>query len=281
MDATRIDRIAKHFADRRLSRRRVLRRGGAGIAAGALATGSVRQATAQDAAPAETETPGQTKRFLFVQSFQSGSVTPKEGVEGTFTLTLEQELGQTIYFSDRPERIVGATPTARFLGSLGFSPDNPPNAALVAEVGPGDEVIAVVELFDPAYDEAARRLAYDARPLQDWENRLDVGFDEAPADLAQLAPRFGAAHLFIDDCPDGDITCEANGLQHGRISNDEHCGYCYNWGAGNCYPCCPNKDSYEESVVYWTNVCNQRFAGCGGKCFARHVCGGGFLCPDQ
>ena len=36
--------------------------------------------------------------------------------------------------------------------------------------------------------------------LAEWEDALGVGFTEAPADLAALAPSFGAAHLFIDDC---------------------------------------------------------------------------------
>ncbi len=48
--------------------------------------------------------------MLFVQSFQSGSIAPVDGAEGRYTVTLEQGLGQTIYFSDRPERIVGTEP---------------------------------------------------------------------------------------------------------------------------------------------------------------------------
>jgi hypothetical protein len=56
---------------------------------------------------------------------------------GTHTLTLEHGLGQTVYFSDRPSRDVGATPTPRFLNTLGFSADNPPNAALIVDTEMG------------------------------------------------------------------------------------------------------------------------------------------------
>ncbi len=134
MDATHFDRIAKVFADRRLSRRQALTQGGAGLAAGALAAaGLAHSARAQDATPAATATAdGDKTMFLFLQAFQSGSIAPKDGgSEGRYTLTLEQGLGQTIYFSDRPERLVGASPTPQFLAGLGFPPDNPPNAALV------------------------------------------------------------------------------------------------------------------------------------------------------
>ena len=37
---------------------------------------------------------------------------------------------QTIAFSDRPERIVVQAPMQQFLDGLGFSVENPPNAAI-------------------------------------------------------------------------------------------------------------------------------------------------------
>jgi hypothetical protein len=93
---------------------------------------------------------------LFVQSFQGGKVEPKAGEDGTYTLTLKRGLGQTSFFTDRPDRIVGATPTVDFLKGFGFSPSNPPNAALVLEAAPGDTDIAVLELTNPTYHEATR-----------------------------------------------------------------------------------------------------------------------------
>ena len=210
MDATRFDGISRLLAERRLSRRQAVRQGATGLAAAGLAVAGLKAAglgtaglgpaaAAQDATPAPT--PG-AKEFLFVQSFESGKLAPKAGAAGTYTATLQHGLGQTLYFSDRPERIVGAAPTAKFLKGLPFSKDNPPNAALVVDDGDGGVNIAVVELTDPTYAAASHTATYDLRVLQDYEKAVDMKFQEAPADLATLGTTLGAAHLFIDDCPD-------------------------------------------------------------------------------
>ena len=47
---------------------------------------------------------GEKIPYLFVQSFEGGSIAPKDGEDGTYTLTLEHGLGQTLYFADRPPR---------------------------------------------------------------------------------------------------------------------------------------------------------------------------------
>ena len=113
MNAGRFDSIAKQFADNRLTRRKAITQAGSGFAAGALAAaGMATSGLAQDTASG-TPTAGETEPpvFLFLQAFQSGSVTPADDEEGRYTLTLERGLGYTVYFSDRPERIVGAHPT--------------------------------------------------------------------------------------------------------------------------------------------------------------------------
>src|SRR4051794_39644520 len=102
MDPSPFDTIAKLFAARRVSRRTALARCGAGLAAGALAAAGL-AATTRDRAAAQDAPPpagaaGEKAQYLFVQSFQSGSIAPKAGEEGTYTLTLEHGLGQTIYF---------------------------------------------------------------------------------------------------------------------------------------------------------------------------------------
>jgi hypothetical protein len=65
--------------------------------------------------------------YLFVQSAQSATL--ENGV-----LTLKSVAHSTIYFSDRPERISGHTPTETFVSQWGVGEDNfksnPPNAAL-------------------------------------------------------------------------------------------------------------------------------------------------------
>jgi hypothetical protein len=275
MKPQRIDGIAKVFAERRLSRRQALRTGG--LAAGTLAAaGLAHHAAAENATPAATPVASEpTGQFLFVQSFQKGNIEPKFGVDGTYTLTLEQGLGQTIFFSDRPERIVGASPTDQFLNGFGFPADNPPNAALVLEAGPGDEDIAVVELFNPRYDVETNTATYDIQVLQHHE-RLDMTFQEQPTDLAQLHPTFGAAHLFIDDCADGTVTCATNYKPAPCSGPDGACGsfgpqgYCYSWSNPGCWPCEPYmhlNPTAKQVYAYWIKKCNDTFPSCheGGR----------------
>lgn len=268
MQPDRFDTISRMFASRRLSRRRAMTEVGAGVAAATLATGLARTAGAQNATPvASPVSPDATHgpTTLFLQAFQQGSVAPKDGEEGTYTVTLEQGLGQTIYFSDRPDRIVGATPTAQFLQVLGFEPDNPPNAALVVDVGEGQTDIAVVELLNPSYDEATHTAAYDVRTLAAWEQSLEVGFQEEPADLSFLPASFGSAHLFIDDCPDATMQCIDRNSREvvGEIPNEDHDGYCYSYFNVACLPCAPVWDYQgNENAAYWGGQCAERFEEC-------------------
>lgn len=277
MDATRFDSVTKLFANRRLSRRQAV----TGVAAGALAAAGVSVATAQDATPEASPVAPDAAHgpaTLFLQSFQQGGVAPKDGEEGTYTVTLEQGLGQTIFFSDRPDRIVGTTPTAQFLQSLGFQPDNPPNAALVVDRGEGETDIAVVELLNPSYDEATHTATYDVKVLAAWEETLEVGFQEDPADLAAFGASFGSAHLFIDDCPDGTMTCNHGGEVVGTIPNSDHDGFCHSNAQFICVPCDPwiwGINGPDEMKVYWRDQCNSRFEACNGECGV-----GGFCTED-
>ena len=134
MDQKRFDRISEALAQRRLSRRRVI----------------ARPVATQDATPVPPADPpdgDHGPEMLFVQTYHSGTIASVDGANGRYTLTLEAGTGQTIYFSARPERLVGTNPTPQFLEGLGFSEDNPPNAALVVETAPGETDIAVVELL--------------------------------------------------------------------------------------------------------------------------------------
>jgi hypothetical protein len=262
MDASRFDGIAKIFAARRLSRRRALAGGGAGLATAGLAAAGLAGAAAQGATPAPAGEAGEKTEFLFVQSFESGTIAPKQGAAGTYALTLAHGLGQTLYFSDRPERIVGAAPTPKFLDGLGFSPADPPNAALVVEAAPGNEDIAVLELLNPRYDEATRTATYDAKVLEDWERSLAMGFAEAPTDLAQLAPSFGAAHLFIDDCLDWNSCYKSSmigtPLQYVGAIPGGPIGACWSWSNWQCLPDNPN--CIGGKTDYYNDLCTNTYA---------------------
>lgn len=276
MNPTRFDTIAKLFANRRISRRQALAQGGTGLAAGAITALRLSSHTdAQEATPASEGE--ETPVFLFVQAFQSGGITPVEGVDDRFTLTLQSGLGYTVYFSDRPERIVGAHPTPKFLEGLGFPDDNPPNAALVVETSEGHTDLAVVELFNPQYDEATHTATYEVAVLDEFERTN--GFSESDANLAEMLPQFGAAHLLIDDCSDQIVWCSANGQNVGNIYGG---GHCYSWGAATCLPCHPWYSEPATARTYWDNQCNATFAACGGACGSWNVCTSGLGCnPDE
>jgi hypothetical protein len=192
-------------------------------------------------------------------------------VEGRYTLTLEAGTGQTVYFSDRPERIVGADPTPRFLEGLGFPDDNPPNAALIVETAPGETDIAVVELFNPLYDPVSQGVTYEVEVLANWQDELELGFSEAPTDLAALAPSFGTAQLFIDDCEEGSIYCIHKKDQEAKVLIQFPADMCWNYSS--CQPCEPYGHSYPEycsAVEYWTQRCIDSlpdYCSRGGGCY--------------
>lgn len=246
MGSTRFDWIRQHFADRRPL-----------------------HAVKAEATPAATTAgDGLIKDTLFVQTFQAGTVTPKEGDTGRYILTLDAGHGQTIFFSDRPDRVVGAVPTPQFLEGLGFFPDNPPNAALVVETAPGETDIAVVELYSPLYDPITQGVTYEVEVLGNWQAELELDFAEAPTDLVNLAPDFGAAQLFIDDCADAEMQCvhTLTREQIGVISNSTHDGFCYSWSSWMCLPCQPGITDSRLAEKYWIDWCNLTFRACNNLC---------------
>lgn len=264
MQPRRFDALTKSFASR-ISRRAALQSTGLGLAAGlAGAAGATPLlAHAQDASPVASPAAsgGATDRtfFMFVQVATGGTMTPKAGEEGVYTLTLTHEAAETVYFSDRPERIVGTVPTEQFVVALGFTPSNPPNAALVA----GEEVV-VLELLNPAIDEAAGTLTYDVQVLEAYA-------EEGLAHLAvqstgTLPETFGAASLFIDDCPDVSACLDyPAGARDSRYVGDlppgVNGGQCYDWSSVSCNPC--NGWSQQD----YDNACNAAYSECNGLCY--------------
>ena len=269
MDANRFDGLVKGFAAR-VSRRSAVRRGGAGVAAAALATAGFRSA-AQEATPVAT--PGATPTaagpradaatspaFLFVQTFAGGTFGPKEGEASRYLLTLTGAPARTIYFSDRPDRITGDIPTQQFLDRVGFKADAP-NAALVV-----DNKTFVIELLGGTYDPATGGLVYDVVFLTDYpgEDRPRISPKAGdPLGPDALAAQFGVASLFIDQadclcCCNQDVGCTVfNGYNVVRT-----CGYftdqpfCHTGGFTACGPC---RDHSADCNAYFTDCCQ-------GKC---------------
>jgi hypothetical protein len=188
MDTRQFDRIARFLANHRLSRRRALASGGTGLITGAVVASGIAPATS--AAQGATPVAGDDVELLFVQSFSGGTVAPS-GEDGAYTMTLEGGLGETIYFSDRPNREVGAAPTSEFITVFDTTTDDPPNAALVA----GD-MILVAELTSASLDEASGTLTYEATLL--GEEDVDMQFEHAMADAPTGEVALETSHLFID-----------------------------------------------------------------------------------
>ena len=286
MDPRRFDRLARRVAARRLSRRTTLTASGGGVAAALLgAFGGRRALTAsQDATPGTSPiaspvaSPGATlvgdggPEFLFVQTFAGGTWAPKPDADGVYLLTLTGHAAQTVYFSDRPGRLVGTVSTRDFLDRLGFTPADPPNAAVVAQTADGGEDVLVVELLNPVYAEG---FGADGAVTVTYEARVLAG--EAGERLASVAGRqgdqefpaaFGPTSLFIDGptaCSDGHVVCWRREYtvdlgwrtrEKGRIGPMP-----FYWGFGDL--CCHPSNQDER---YWLDRCDAAIAACGNSC---------------
>jgi len=142
--------------------------------------------------------------FLFLQSAASGSFTPVQGEEDTYTLVLNDISPSTVYFADRPYRETGSIETAEMIdywqneGNDDFSSD-PPNAALEITSGEDSGDIIVLELYDPVYDINSKTLSYKAKILKDENALKDMAIfyirNDSPGNIPA---NFDEASLFID-----------------------------------------------------------------------------------
>lgn len=284
MDPRRFDRVATALAGR-LTRRTALTAGSGGLAASLLGLAGRRSAPrAQDAAsgaspgasavasPAATPAALTAPQLLFVQTFAGGTWAPKPDEPGAYLLTLTGHAAQTVYFSDRPGRLVGTVSTRDFLDRLGFTPADPPNAAVVAQTADGGEDVLVVELLNPVYAEG---FGADGAVTVTYEARVLAG--EAGERLASVAGRqgdqefpaaFGPASLFIDAptaCSDGHVVCWRREYtvdlgwrtrEKGRIGPMP-----FYWGFGDL--CCHPSNQDER---YWLDRCDAAIAACRNSC---------------
>ena len=262
MNPSRFDSISRLFANRQ-TRRQVV----AGSAAIAATVFTASHLSAQESTPFDlpafdpadphpsADDATHDPMFLFDQPFEAGTWAPKEGEEGTYVLALTGASANTVYFSDRPERIFGLAPTGPFLDSLGFTPSNPPNAALVAQREDGsDQEVLVIELLNPAYD--GETLTYDARVLADYH---EVGLAHAARQQNDylLPETFARGSLFIDDCSSFDYECRSDldGSTKGRLTGST----CWNDQLRTCVVCDDTRqvcmeqfpDGCKQTIINW------------------------------
>jgi len=196
----------------RLTRRTALVAAATGMGLAATSMGRQTTQAAQEATPVAS--PEAEASYLFVQAgFTAGTITPD--ASGDLTISLQGAPAQTIFFSDRPNRFVGAVQTQQFLDVLGFDPSDPPNAALVIQpvAGGVDEVdVVVLELLAPVYDPVAMILSYTGRVLEGFTEleATGTGFTVEPLEAAAIPATVGACTLFIDSmlgCSPWDPRC--------------------------------------------------------------------------
>jgi hypothetical protein len=220
MNDSRFDAFTR-WAARPATRRTALGSAGAGLAT--LAVGRV---SAQEASPVASPVPAGEVNWLFVQTAGDTTLTPGSG--DVHTLTMSGVTAQTLEFSDRPYRIAGAIPTARFVSQWADAfGDSPPNATLIGhpESGSDIEEAVVVELLTPAYDAATATLTYQVRilALEEIVNRV---FEQEPLTVLDAPREYAEAHLFIDDvtaqmyCVRDPMACESICDGGGSLSPD-------------------------------------------------------------
>jgi hypothetical protein len=264
MDQSQFDSVTRFFAARK-TRREALVAAGAGVAALGVAGIAAHDAT-PEASPVPVVLDASGTEYLFVQTLGAGSLAPSGSADGTMLLTADHLAGQTLYFSDRPERVVGMVSTDKFLGasgtgSLDFTPSDPPNAALVFAGSDGSaDQVAVVELIDPKYDAATGQVTYTVKLLDDV-SQVDMTLEQTPVTATDAAQEFTAASLFIDDCPDGEIYCI---ISYGNNANVYSSGFCWDTGNLCCAPC------GRDNLADWTTYCNDNNPSCNGNCSASY-----------
>jgi len=115
-------------------------------------------------------------QMLFVQTAKSATLADGK-------LTLQGISPNTVFFSDRPERVAGHLATSEMIPLWGEGKDSftkdPPNATLSAFGGDGKVMNVVVELRNPALD--GDKMSYDVKVLQ-----------------GKMPPKAEGASLFID-----------------------------------------------------------------------------------
>ncbi len=134
--------------------------------------------------------------LLVVQSFDSGRLAPEAGSTDLATLAFEQPLRDALYFSERPNRVVGSYATEELLEIVRQAGPDPVNAALIADLEAGGEVQVVVELLQGEINTAGT-VNYAVRLLGEADH-TSLALEESSLSELVEPIQLGRGHLFID-----------------------------------------------------------------------------------
>ena len=138
--------------------------------------------------------------ILFSITADEAQVTPLGGK--SYRLTLQNVDERTTWFTDRPVRHAGGTPTARLIAGWDIGRDNfaqdPPNAALVVHEPVGGADTFVMELSNPIYDEANDELTFTGKALF-AETEINSAHSSDADPLPTTSTTYSDVSLFIDD----------------------------------------------------------------------------------
>ena len=222
---------------RRLSRRQALAQAGTGLAAGALAAAGLATPPTPRTPPRADRATGEKIRVPLRPVVPVRQHRPQGGRRrARYTLTLEQGLGQTIYFSDRPERDRRRHPDRPVPGGARLPARQP------AQRRPGGRGGA-------GRDRASRWWSCSTRPTtrpptppptrwRCWRSgsgRWGWAFRAADGPGA-AAPEFGAAHLFMTTAPTSRTATTVNTNQYVGLLPGGPAGQCWSWTPGPARP---------------------------------------------
>jgi hypothetical protein len=162
---------------------------------------------AQGSTPPATEEP----LWLFVEAFDSATLTPDPVTPGEYTLTLSGVDAAVLAFTDRPARQVSLVPTADYAAAVADAAEDPLNATLVAPLTGVEPALVVVDLRDATHDAAARTVTYQVAVLSEDEGPVRAAATPLAAPTEEQA--FGSGHLFTDATQCTSIPCPARPAQ--------------------------------------------------------------------
>jgi hypothetical protein len=150
-----------------------------------------------------TEQNSQTKKILFIEDIQNGSMVAIAGRENTYDLSVKNSHDSVFYFSTLPDEFGGKITVDQYLSvwNTYFSKYNP-NATLVIYDENGTQHMLLGQLKTAVRHKEKNRIDYTFH-LFDTEELKTVTSQKVEQ---KQVDKFGTAALFIDSYPNSDFS---------------------------------------------------------------------------